>query len=418
MAERTDVVCLGWWAQGGPLLSVGGLRRLVEVLRDVLPEAVPSRWDVSEDYRFRLADEGLDGLVEFVDSHRWDMLLRAKAPARRVELYPVPASKRDGELRVTSLQVELDAAVLDKMGADLRLPDAFEQIGAVVEPFYGEARMLRGVAKYEGSPLRFHPSVELYPFRWNGWWGLPVKAPFAAMLGSPYRDAWPEFGDDEVAGLAVENRRPWRRDTEDLRWSVPPGLCQVYDPHWQRMDASTLFGARAGFTASVPGLMGPGFQMQSPEVRPSVWPFADGHSDSRPDPLVLLSEALEPDGEGQIRRVAVDDPDGEPFEMWERVAGGNSYALSVWVRKTPEPDWPWRFTFAALEFVRSEPLESDLRGALWTALEQVPGVTDVVSEDREVVLVAGSPAGLALITAATQVIDRFANEIEDHCRQQ
>jgi hypothetical protein len=327
MSERTDVICLGWWTQGGPLLSTSGLRRLVDDLHDVLPEAIPSRWDVSEDYRYRLADAGLDGLVEFVDSHRWDLQLRAKAPARRIQLYPVPPSMSRGELRVTSLQVELDASVLDKRGADRRLPDAFERIGAVVEPFYGEARFMRGVARHEGSPLVFHPSVDIYPFRSNAWWGLPIKAPFAAMLGSPYRELWTDFGNEEVAGLAVDNRRPWHRTIEALRWSVPPGLCQLVDPHW----------AQQGPAA---------WQLATPSERPPTWPFPSELPDITPDPFELLARLTET-GDGQVRRVAVDDPDGEPFEAWERVSPGRSQPLSVYVRKTPDPEWTWSVTVAA-----------------------------------------------------------------------
>jgi hypothetical protein len=384
----------------------------------VLPEAIPSRWDVSEDYRYRVVDEGLGGLVEFVDSHRWQVLLRAKAPARRINLYPVPASQGDGELRVTCFQVELDASVLDKKGAGERLPEAFEQVGAVIEPFYGEARLIRGVAKHEGSPLRFHPSVELYPFEWNGWWGLPVRAPLAAMLGPVYREHWQDFStSEEVAELAVQNRRPWGRDMEPMVWSVPAGLCQVYDPHWAETEGglSGLFGGSSGLNPGMPpGLASTSFKLVTPEVRPPVWPFAGGFPDRSPDPLSLLSASQGSTGDGQIRQVAADDPDGEPFEAWERVMPARSGVLSVWVTKTSYPDWPWKLTVAALEFVRSEPLEGRLRGSLKTALEEVPGVTSVTEEDREILLIGGAPTGLALTKAATEAIDSMAAAIQKH----
>ena len=45
MAECTDVVCLGWWAAGGPLLSRAGVAELFAALIQVLPETLLSRWD-------------------------------------------------------------------------------------------------------------------------------------------------------------------------------------------------------------------------------------------------------------------------------------------------------------------------------------------------------------------------------------
>jgi hypothetical protein len=168
MQERTDVLCFGWWASGGPLVSKQGLARTVSTLAAVLPEALPSRWGLDETYGHRMADEGLDGLVDFVHAHRSWVCLRAKAPARKVQLFAVRSSQRRGGFLSTCLLVELDISVLDRRGAANRLPDAFEQLAEVIEPFYAEARIMRDVAKHEGSPLRYSPGVECYPFQGNG----------------------------------------------------------------------------------------------------------------------------------------------------------------------------------------------------------------------------------------------------------
>ncbi len=397
MWERTDVLCLGWWANGGPLLSRSGVRAMIEGLAEVLPEAVPSRWDVDETYRYRMVDEGLEGLVDFVDAHRGDVLLRAKAPARRIDLYAVPPSKRDGEFRATCLQVELDVSALDRKGPSERLPDAFEALGALIDPFYAEARIMRGVAKHEGSPL-FDPEVELYPFRWNAWWGLPVRGPFAAMLGRPYRQLWPDFGANESAGLAVESPRSWHRALEPLSWSAPTELCQVFDPYWAELAPPPWDPSQRGF------------QLTNPTVRPALWPFGQPEESVSHAPAEWQSVT----GDGRIRQVAVDDPDGEAFETWERIPAGYSDVLSVWAEKTSDSAWPWKITISALEFVRSEPLESRLRAALTTALGAVPAVTAVTEEDTEVYLVAGAPDGYAITKAATQAIDGLASEIIDH----
>lgn len=241
MWERTDVVHLGWWASGGPLVSLSGLRELIYSLRELLPEAVPSRWDVDEDYRHRLVDEGLDGLVGFINFHRWDVLLRAKAPARTIDLYAVPPTDKDGELQVTCLAVELDAKVLDGKGAQ-RLPDAFEQIVALIEPFYAEAVCAgRGEIRRIAAPRP--PAGRGLPLPVERVVGTPDAAPVAAMLGDAYRERWPEFRTAEIAGLAVENPRPWHRAMEPLAWpvfrSVPgvrPALGRAGAPRGRSME--------------------------------------------------------------------------------------------------------------------------------------------------------------------------------------
>jgi hypothetical protein len=97
----------------------------------------------------------------------------------------------------------------------------------------------------------------------------------------------------------------------------------------------------------------------------------------------VLGEAAE-----EIRQVAVGDEDGDAFEAWERTTT-TADMRSVWAHKTSLPDWTWEITVAALEFVREDPLESRLRGALRTALQAVPGATAVSEEHRETLQVAG-----------------------------
>ena len=57
---------------------------------------------------------------------------------------------------------------------------------------------------------------------------------------------------------------------------------------------------------------------------------------------------------------------------------------------------------------REDPLESELRQQMATALRAVPGVDVVAEEDRELWYVTGAPSGEALIRAAAQVVDHLA----------
>jgi hypothetical protein len=57
---------------------------------------------------------------------------------------------------------------------------------------------------------------------------------------------------------------------------------------------------------------------------------------------------------------------------------------------------------------REDPLESELRQQMATALGAVPSVDVVAEEDRELWYVTGAPSGEALIRAAAQVVDHLA----------
>jgi len=93
-----------------------------------------------------------------------------------------------------------------------------------------------------------------------------------------------------------------------------------------------------------------------------------------------------------------------------------------WTRETNEPtlrgvgssrwledeEWPWVVSVSVMEFVRTEPLESELATAVTTALAAVPNVREAHRDDRETWVVAGKPDGAALVRAVAEVVDTFA----------
>lgn len=72
----------------------------------------------------------------------------------------------------------------------------------------------------------------------------------------------------------------------------------------------------------------------------------------------------------------------------------------------------------AAEFVREEPLESRLRAAVATGIQDVPGVEQVAEEDRETWAVIGSATGDAVIAAVAAVLERMADELTAHLAAQ
>ena len=98
-------------------------------------------------------------------------------------------------------------------------------------------------------------------------------------------------------------------------------------------------------------------------------------------------------------------------------------ADEAWERPTDEPDvrgievvridesGGWQVAVAAMEFVRDDPLETDMRQRIVAALQGVKGVVMADEEDREVWLVTGTASGKELTEAAARVVDELASEI-------
>ncbi|MGI5205653.1 hypothetical protein ACQEU6_29245 [Spirillospora sp. CA-108201] len=103
----------------------------------------------------------------------------------------------------------------------------------------------------------------------------------------------------------------------------------------------------------------------------------------------------------------------------------DSATAEEWVRRTGEPDLRavsasklragpvWSVSAWVMEFVRTDPLESELRRRIEEALSAVSGVTGVEEEDREVWTVTGTPTGRALVEAVAQVVDDLADETRE-----
>jgi hypothetical protein len=104
----------------------------------------------------------------------------------------------------------------------------------------------------------------------------------------------------------------------------------------------------------------------------------------------------------EVRQIVVDGAD----EAWERVTG----EPDVHGVEADRIDFAggWNVTVAVMEFVREDPLKSELRRRIATALRSVGGVDTTEEMDREVWFVTGTPSGDALVRAAAEVVDDLA----------
>ena len=113
-----------------------------------------------------------------------------------------------------------------------------------------------------------------------------------------------------------------------------------------------------------------------------------------------------------IRIERIKPRDEELLEEWVRITGEKDI-LGVCAARMSQSDWPWQVSIYVAEFIRSEPLQSELFDAITSALSGVPGVARAVQEDREVWAVQGNVAGDALVRACSLALNRLAQPLRD-----
>jgi hypothetical protein len=96
-------------------------------------------------------------------------------------------------------------------------------------------------------------------------------------------------------------------------------------------------------------------------------------------------------------------------ESWERVTDDPD-VRGVGAAKIILGEFPyWSVGVAVAEFLRTDPLESELRQQMAAALRAVDGAEMVWEDDREVWGVTGTVSGEALVRAAAGVVDHLAD---------
>ena len=106
----------------------------------------------------------------------------------------------------------------------------------------------------------------------------------------------------------------------------------------------------------------------------------------------------------------VESQDEQILEEWVRVTEERDI-LGVCATRIASDDWPWCVSIYVAEFVREEPLQSQLFGSITTALNNVPGVKRAVQEDRERWVLQGQPSGENLVRASSLALDTLAGSL-------
>jgi hypothetical protein len=115
----------------------------------------------------------------------------------------------------------------------------------------------------------------------------------------------------------------------------------------------------------------------------------------------------------EVQYIPPNDSNG--YERWQRLTddSGDIGGVEVIRSETTGP-WKWSVTVEVMEFIREDPLETEIRDAMAAELRAVPRVARVSEEDREVWIVDGTPSGEMLTRAAAKVVDRFAVLTREH----
>lgn len=264
--ETVSLLRLSWlWTDGGPAQTRDGLIALLSRIQELLPEALPRRWGLTEPPQNRLDELGVDAFVDFVNANRDEVFVWLPTlPVRFVDLADRRRWKFDAGFAANRLTIDLDAEALAKRGNGRRVARAFEAIAKAIQPFYAEARVLRGFRVVRPYDLQGEPDrTDIDLLNSNLWRGVPRKSARAVVIGGPYLGHWPELETvaREEGGLLIAC--PSSLTVTDPPIPAPPEeIAQDFDPYWRWYEHRYPSGQ------SFPAVTG-----EHPTNTPAYWPF-------------------------------------------------------------------------------------------------------------------------------------------------
>lgn len=108
----------------------------------------------------------------------------------------------------------------------------------------------------------------------------------------------------------------------------------------------------------------------------------------------------------------VESEDEDIVEAWSRRTD-EPHILGVSAIRLSEDEWPWQVAASIAEYIRDEPLQSQMRAAMLSALSRVSGVEDVEEDERGIWVLEGCVHGRDLVLAAVAVVDQLASEARE-----
>jgi len=259
--ERFAAIGMSWWFVTGPLSAPHGLEHLVDLLEELLPEALPRRYGLFEPPQHRLADEGMAHFRKFLELNRSEIVVWY--PSRPVldvvvEVMEAATTPRSS-FRCSRIEVAVEKAALAQPGWQAGLQTFWRRASTLVRPFYGEVRTIGGLIR-GGATHASDISTEFGPTCNSFWRGIPRDPGHACVLGPEYLAAWPAFRArcatvDDLGFLSSER---WGEPTTvvDLVGPVPDEIAQRHTPRWTEHPSG---GLRVNWNREYP----------------AVWPFGE-----------------------------------------------------------------------------------------------------------------------------------------------
>ena len=116
--ERFSILKFSWWFTDGPLLTNLGLHKFIELMEDMLPEAIPRRYGLYEPPQYLYTETGREHFLAFLQKHLDKIVVwYPHRPVVGVYLHCGPKWGATPQcFRANHVEVEIEARVLEQPG--------------------------------------------------------------------------------------------------------------------------------------------------------------------------------------------------------------------------------------------------------------------------------------------------------------
>jgi hypothetical protein len=240
---HSELVFSWWFLEDSPILNKEGFKVLFEKFKSILPEALPRRYDVIEPPKYKIEKEGEDHFLSFFEKNKFDSpVWYPYKPVLDVwfSVKPKPGFRTmlgGGNMFSSNYaSISFKGEVLNDGELRERLQLAWIEISKIINPFYGDARVIYSLIDENGYVVADKEQLKglttehpIHRFYWNG---IPRKLGMAAVIGEPYLSLWSEVKskayklDNNLAFLSTKN---WNLEHElsDAIGPVPSRIAQV-----------------------------------------------------------------------------------------------------------------------------------------------------------------------------------------------
>lgn len=236
--ERFSILEMTWWFGDNPLAHKEIIYNVINYFESRLPEALPKRYGGYEPPQHKYIETGNEHLKKYLVDHMYENVVwYPTKPVVGVHLSLVKEwgfFDRRGKKHfgANNFSIEIDASVLNQAGWKELLEKIFKDISLILNPFYGEARILRNKI-YGGGTYFVDEKSEESPIT-GMWTGIPQKLGKAIVVGEPYLIYLPKLKQKGkmMGNFCFLSTDDWssERSVNNIIGNVPKEIAQL-KPH-------------------------------------------------------------------------------------------------------------------------------------------------------------------------------------------